>query len=57
VPQTIKKRVPIDLTIPEWRELCREFPGVPLAQLLRRAFDIGIAQIRQTSTSEKETVS
>lgn len=30
----IRKRVPIDLTVTQWRELQAEFPGIPLSRVL-----------------------
>jgi hypothetical protein len=30
----IRKRVPIDLTITQWRELQATYPGIPMSQVL-----------------------
>lgn len=30
----IRKRVPIDLTMHQWRELLADFPGVPMSRVL-----------------------
>ena len=49
----IKKRIPVDLTVPEWHQLQRDFPGQSLASIMRQAYDIGIAQLR---AQKKESV-
>jgi len=42
----IRKRVPINLTVTQWRELLAEFPGEALAQVLLQIHLRGLAEIR-----------
>jgi hypothetical protein len=42
----IRKRVPIDLTITQWRELLAEFPGESLAKVLMQIHIRGLMEIR-----------
>lgn len=48
----IRKRVPIDLTITEWRQLQVEFPGQPLSRVLLQIHLRGLAAIRSDPTKE-----
>lgn len=51
----IRKRVPIDLTMSEWRALIAEHPGIPLAQVLRQIHIRGLIAIREEALA-KESV-
>ena len=42
----IRKRVPINLTVSQWRDLLAEFPGEALAQVLLQIHIRGLAEIR-----------
>ena len=54
----LKKRVPIDLEMDEWRELCRLFPDRSLASVLMEMHRIGKAvMIAQINSQKKESVS
>lgn len=52
-----KKRVPIDLSREEWRELCLKFPGRSLASVLREIYEIGRPiLIARSANEEKESL-
>jgi len=42
----LRKRVPIDLTITQWRDLLGKFPGRPLSQVLLEIHVRGLAALK-----------
>ena len=54
IPMPLKKRVPIDLSMPEWTELALKFPRRSMASILREIHDIGKAVLFARIANEKK---